>query len=85
MQEASGVDFTDLFWSACLPSIFDPATVAPRNILAAPHSRSAFNRRPHARPAWSCPRRAVPRRDGRPVFAILCGSLARRRVVLAEI
>jgi hypothetical protein len=50
MQEASGVDFTDLYGSAHLPSIFDLATIASRILLGVPHSHSVFNRRPNARP-----------------------------------
>ena len=78
MQEASGVDLTDLYWSAHLPSIFDLATDRVPNSFSRLHSRSVLNFRACASG------RAVVHRDGRCVSAILCDSLAQRRVALAE-
>ena len=81
MQVASGVDFKDLYWSAHLPSIFDQTTDRVPNSFR----RSSFPFSIQS-PAECAPGRcAVVRRDGHSVSAIICGSLARRRVALAEI
>jgi hypothetical protein len=75
MQEASGVDFKDLYRSAHLPSILD---------LATDHSPSSFSR-PSFPFGIRSSAASARRRQGRSVSAILRVSLARRRTVLAEI
>ncbi len=82
MQEASGVDFKDLYRSAHLPSIFDLAT--DRSPSSFSRSSFPFSIRSSAACAsgLAC---SAHRRDGRSVSAILRDSLARRRTVVAEI